>query len=120
MIIVIGSSNYTRDLSKCRARARVILNYPICLRTALYARVPPILLESWIPRTSRVPYRAKFTMELDFFKSKLTEQGIEVIIPNEADRILIMQLFLINSEKALEPRLQNSVMNQLLTNYLCA
>lgn len=28
----------------------------------------------------------KFTMELDFFKSKLFDQGIEVIIPNENDR----------------------------------
>ena len=28
----------------------------------------------------------KFTMELDFFKSKLLDKGIEVIIPNEDDR----------------------------------
>ena len=28
----------------------------------------------------------KFTMELDFFKSKLVDKGIEVIIPNEDDR----------------------------------
>lgn len=31
----------------------------------------------------------KFTMELDFFKSKLAEQKIEVIIPGEADRDFI-------------------------------
>ena len=28
----------------------------------------------------------KFTMELDFFKSKLIDKGIEVVIPNEDDR----------------------------------
>jgi aspartate racemase len=28
----------------------------------------------------------KFTMELDFFKSKVTQRGIEVIIPNNEDR----------------------------------
>ena len=28
----------------------------------------------------------KFTMELDFFKSKLLDKGIEVIIPNDGDR----------------------------------
>jgi aspartate racemase len=28
----------------------------------------------------------KFTMELDFFKSKLIDKGIEVLIPNEDDR----------------------------------
>jgi len=28
----------------------------------------------------------KFTMELDFFKSKLLDKGIEVLIPNEDDR----------------------------------
>ena len=31
----------------------------------------------------------KFTMELDFFKSKLNEQGIEVIIPNDSNRDFI-------------------------------
>jgi aspartate racemase len=31
----------------------------------------------------------KFTMELDFFKLKLTSRGIEAIIPNEADREFI-------------------------------
>lgn len=31
----------------------------------------------------------KFTMELDFFKSKLTEQNIETIIPGENDRDFI-------------------------------
>lgn len=33
----------------------------------------------------------KFTMELDFFKSKLLEKGIEVIIPIEDDREFIHQ-----------------------------
>jgi len=31
----------------------------------------------------------KFTMELDFYKTKLQERGIEVLIPNEEDRIKI-------------------------------
>jgi aspartate racemase len=31
----------------------------------------------------------KFTMELDFFKSKLSEQGIECIIPDDEDRDFI-------------------------------
>jgi aspartate racemase len=31
----------------------------------------------------------KFTMELDFFKSKLTDRGIEVLIPEEDDRTFI-------------------------------
>ena len=33
----------------------------------------------------------KFTMELDFFKSKLLAKGIEVIIPNEDDREFLHQ-----------------------------
>lgn len=33
----------------------------------------------------------KFTMELDFFKSKLLDKGIEVIIPNEDDREFLHQ-----------------------------
>ncbi|MGS0747026.1 aspartate/glutamate racemase family protein [Halpernia sp. GG3] len=33
----------------------------------------------------------KFTMELDFFKSKLTEKDIETIIPNDKDREFIHQ-----------------------------
>ena len=33
----------------------------------------------------------KFTMELDFFKSKLTEKDIETIIPNDEDREFIHQ-----------------------------
>jgi aspartate racemase len=33
----------------------------------------------------------KFTMELDFFKSKLLDKGIEAIIPNEEDREFIQQ-----------------------------
>ncbi|MGN6342490.1 MAG: aspartate/glutamate racemase family protein [Ginsengibacter sp.] len=33
----------------------------------------------------------KFTMELDFFKSKLLYKGIEVIIPNEDDREFLHQ-----------------------------
>jgi len=31
----------------------------------------------------------RFTMERDFFKAKLTEQGIETIIPNDSDRAYI-------------------------------
>lgn len=31
----------------------------------------------------------RFTMELDFFRSKLTEQGIETVIPDEGDRQFI-------------------------------
>lgn len=33
----------------------------------------------------------KFTMELDFFKSKLIDKGIEVIIPNNNDREFVHQ-----------------------------
>jgi len=33
----------------------------------------------------------KFTMELDFFKSKLLDKGIDVIIPNEDDREFLLQ-----------------------------
>lgn len=33
----------------------------------------------------------KFTMELDFFKSKLLDKGIETVIPNEDDRAFIHQ-----------------------------
>ncbi len=33
----------------------------------------------------------KFTMELDFFKSKLIDKGIEVLIPNEDDREFLHQ-----------------------------
>ncbi|MES2382294.1 MAG: aspartate/glutamate racemase family protein [Bacteroidota bacterium] len=33
----------------------------------------------------------KFTMELDFFTSKLTGKGIETIIPNETDRAFVHQ-----------------------------
>lgn len=33
----------------------------------------------------------KFTMELDFFKSKLLDRGIETVIPNEEDRAFIHQ-----------------------------
>jgi aspartate racemase len=31
----------------------------------------------------------RFTMEMDFFKDKLSELGIEAIIPNDADRVYI-------------------------------
>lgn len=40
----------------------------------------------------------RFTMEFDFFKNKLTENGIETLIPNEADRTYIHQT--INDELA--------------------
>ncbi len=33
----------------------------------------------------------KFTMELDFFTSKLIDKGIEAIIPNETDRAFVHQ-----------------------------
>jgi aspartate racemase len=33
----------------------------------------------------------RFTMELDFFKDKLTERGIDSIIPGDADRAFVHQ-----------------------------
>lgn len=37
----------------------------------------------------------KFTMDLDFFKSKLTSQGIEIIVPDETDKESTKQQYIL-------------------------